>query len=149
MCSSDLVGYPTASEEIEILKKFNYTTQKQVAETVNSILDKEQIVSLKSTIQSIILEDNLLKYITDIVQATRNHKQIELGASPRASLALMMASKATAAISGRDFVIPEDLKAVGKSILRHRIILTAETEMEGISEDEVLNELFATIEIPR
>jgi MoxR-like ATPase len=143
------VGYPSASEEIEILKKFNYTTQKEVAETVNSILDKEQIVSLKSTIQSIILEDNLLKYITDIVQATRNHKQIELGASPRASLALMMASKATAAINGRDFVIPEDLKAVGKSILRHRIILTAETEMEGISEDEVLNELFATIEIPR
>ena len=76
-------------------------------------------------------------------------KQIELGASPRASLALMMASKATAAINGRDFVIPEDLKAVGKSILKHRIILTAETEMEGISEDEVLNELFATIEIPR
>jgi MoxR-like ATPase len=144
-----LVGYPKPEEEIELLKKFNYKTQKQVTDTVKAILSKEKINKLKETIQSIIIDDNLLKYISDLVQASRNHKQIELGASPRASLALMQAAKAMAAMAGRDFVIPEDIKNVGNSILRHRIILTAESEMEGISEDDVINELFTTIEIPR
>jgi MoxR-like ATPase len=144
-----LVGYPKPEEEIELLKKFNYKTQKQVTDTVKAILSKEKINKLKETIQSIIIDDNLLKYISDLVQASRNHKQIELGASPRASLALMQAAKAMAAMAGRDFVIPEDIKSVGNSILRHRIILTAESEMEGISEDDVINELFTTIEIPR
>ena len=144
-----IVGYPEGDEEVELLKRFNYKTQKDVTDTVISSLTKEKIIALKATIQQIIVEDNLLKYITTIVQATRNHKQIELGASPRASLALLHASKAIAAINGRDFVIPEDIKAIGKVVLRHRIILSAETEMEGITEDEVLNDLFSTIEIPR
>ena len=144
-----IVGYPEGDEEVELLKRFNYKTQKDVTDTVVSSLTKEKIIALKATIQQIIVEDNLLKYITTIVQATRNHKQIELGASPRASLALLHASKAIAAINGRDFVIPEDIKAIGKVVLRHRIILSAETEMEGITEDEVLNDLFSTIEIPR
>ena len=144
-----IVGYPEGDEEVELLKRFNYKTQKDVTDTVISSLTKEKIIALKATIQQIIVEDNLLKYITTIVQATRNHKQIELGASPRASLALLHASKAIAAINGRDFVIPEDIKAIGKAVLRHRIILSAETEMEGITEDEVLNDLFSTIEIPR
>jgi MoxR-like ATPase len=144
-----IVGYPTGEEEIAMLQKFNYSSQKQVSDTVEVVLKQEQLVALKNTIKAIIMEDNLLKYISDFVQATRNHKQIELGASPRAAIALMNASKATAAIQGRDFVIPEDIKSVGKAVMRHRIILTAETEMEGITEDEVLTELFSTIEIPR
>jgi MoxR-like ATPase len=144
-----LVGYPGPQEEVELLRRFNYKTQKEVTDTVNAIISKEKINTLKAVIQSIIIDDNLLKYISDLVQASRNHKQIELGASPRASLALMQASKAIAAMSGRDFVIPEDIKSVGNAVLRHRIILTAESEMEGISEDDVINELFTTIEIPR
>lgn len=144
-----LVEYPKPEEEIELLKKFNYQTQSQVTDLVVAILGKEKIMSLKQTIQQIIIEDHLLKFITDIVQSTRNHKKIELGGSPRASLALMQASKAFAAISGRDFVIPEDIKTIGIPVLRHRIILTADSEMEGTTEDEVLDDLFNTIEIPR
>ena len=144
-----LVEYPKPEEEIELLKKFNYQTQAQVTDLVVAILGKEKIMSLKQTIQQIIIEDHLLKFITDIVQSTRNHKKIELGGSPRASLALMQASKAFAAISGRDFVIPEDIKTIGIPVLRHRIILTADSEMEGTTEDEVLDDLFNTIEIPR
>ena len=144
-----IVGYPGATEEIELLKRFNYQTQKEVSSTVSAILSKEKIVELKAVIQKIIIDDNLLKYISDLIQASRNHKQIELGGSPRASLALMQGSKAIAAMSGRDFVIPEDIKSIGVAILRHRIILTAESEMEGISEDEVINELLSSIEIPR
>jgi MoxR-like ATPase len=144
-----VVGYPTENEELDMLKLFNGNTQKQLSSTLNVVINNAQIENLKSTINSILMEENLLKYITSIVQASRNHKQIELGASPRALLALMQASKAMAAINGRDFVIPEDIKSVGKPILRHRIILTAETEMEGITADDVLTELFAKIEIPR
>ncbi len=143
------MGYPTADEEFGMLKKFSNTSQKELNETVKTILNKIQLLSLKNTIKAILMEDNLLKYITSIVQATRAHKQIELGASPRALIALMYASKGTAAIEGRDFVIPEDIKSVGRATLRHRIILTAEAEMEGITADEVLAELFSTIEIPR
>ena len=144
-----LVEYPKPEEEIELLKKFNYQTQAQVTDLVVAILGKEKIMSLKQTIQQIIIEDHLLKFITEIVHSTRNHKKIELGGSPRASLALMQASKAFAAISGRDFVIPEDIKTIGIPVLRHRIILTADSEMEGTTEDEVLDDLFNTIEIPR
>lgn len=144
-----LVGYPNPAEEVALLQKFNYSTQVEVNKTVKTILKKTKLMALKSIVQKIVIENNLLKYISDIVQASRNHKQIELGASPRASLALMLASKAFAAISGRDFVIPEDIKNVGNSVLRHRIILTAEAEMEGITEESVLNELYNAIEIPR
>lgn len=144
-----LVGYPNPEEEVALLQKFNYSTQVEVNKTVKTILKKTKLMALKSIVQKIVIENNLLKYISDIVQASRNHKQIELGASPRASLALMLASKAFAAISGRDFVIPEDIKNVGNSVLRHRIILTAEAEMEGITEETVLNELYNAIEIPR
>lgn len=143
------VGYPNELEEIMMLQKFNYHVQKEVTRGVATVLTAENLIGLKKIISSIIMEDHLLKYIVTLIQATRNHKQIELGASPRASIALMHAAKGTAAIQGRDFVIPEDIKSVGKAILRHRIILTAETEMEGISADEVLTDLFASIEIPR
>jgi MoxR-like ATPase len=143
------VGYPNELEEITMLQKFNYHVQKEVTSGVATVLTAENLIGLKKIISSIIMEDHLLKYIVTLIQATRNHKQIELGASPRASIALMHAAKGTAAIQGRDFVIPEDIKSVGKAILRHRIILTAETEMEGISADEVLTDLFASIEIPR
>jgi MoxR-like ATPase len=144
-----VVGYPSAQEEVELLQKFNYNTQKSINAEVSSVLTIPEILGLRRVVQQITVEDNLLKYITEIVHATRNHKQIELGASPRASLALLNASKSFAAISGRDFVIPEDIKAIGTSILRHRIILNAESEMEGITEEMVLQELFNSIEIPR
>jgi MoxR-like ATPase len=144
-----IVGYPTENEELDMLKMFSAQTQKDLITTINTVISNTQIETLKATVNKILMEENLLKYITSIVHASRNHKQIELGASPRALLALMQASKAMAAINGRDFVIPEDIKTVSKPTLRHRIILTPETEMEGITPDDVLTELFAKIEIPR
>jgi len=106
-------------------------------------------LKLRKTIREIVVDEELLKFISSIVLATRNHKQIELGASPRAALALMLAAKVWAAMAARDFVIPEDIKTVGIAVLRHRIILTADAEMEGSTEDEILTELFNSIEIPR
>lgn len=144
-----VLGYPSLYEELDILRRFNTDTSSGLMETVESVISKDKIESLKVTVRQVLVEDNLLKFIADLVQATRNHKLIELGGSPRASLSLLNASKAMAAIAGRDFVIPEDIKAVCIPVLRHRIILTPDAEMEGVTDVEVLESLFEGIEIPR
>ena len=95
------------------------------------------------------MEDNLIKYIAAITHKTRNHGKLYLGASPRASLSMVKASKAFACIRGRDFVIPDDIQYVAPHILNHRMILTPEAEMEGVSVEEVIKEILHTIEVPR
>ena len=95
------------------------------------------------------IENNLLKYIASIVNNTRNNGNLYLGASPRASIAIMNASKAMAAINGRDFVTPDDIKKVSAPVLSHRIILTPEREMEGFTAEKVVSQIIETIEIPR
>jgi MoxR-like ATPase len=143
------VDYPSQTEELALLRRFDMHPLEELNTALETVISNQSIVNIRKTVQHIRIEDNLLKFIADLVHSTRNHKMIELGGSPRASLSLMQASKAMAAISGRDFVIPEDIKAVGLPILRHRIILTPEAEMEGITEDELLTRLFTTVEIPR
>ena len=143
------VGYPGREEELNLLRRFNSHLQADLSDTVNAVISTERLAQLRLLVHQVLLEDHLLKFIADLIHATRNHKMIELGASPRASLALMNAAKAMAAISGRDFVIPEDIKTVIMPVLRHRIVLTPEAEMEGITQEEVLNGLLADIEVPR
>jgi MoxR-like ATPase len=113
------------------------------------VLNAKQIAEYQQTIKKIIIESNLLKYIAAIVDNTRTNANLFLGASPRASLAIMNASKALAAINGRDFVTPDDIKKIAPSVLRHRIMLTPEREMEGITADKVVQQIIETIEIPR
>lgn len=143
------VGYPGPEEELDLLRRFNTHLQAHLSATVEPVISTEKLVRLRKLVHQVILEEPLLKWIADLAQASRHHKMITLGASPRAALALMHASKALAAISGRDFVIPEDIKAVVPPVLGHRIVLTPEAEMEGITEEEVLHSLQAGIEIPR
>jgi MoxR-like ATPase len=113
------------------------------------VLDARILKELRQVVRKVMIDENILKYITLLIQATRNYKMLELGASPRASIALMLASKAKAALSGRDFVIPDDVKNIAKPTLRHRIILTPDAEMEGVNADEVLDNIFSKIEVPR
>lgn len=143
------VGYPGQDEELDLLRRFNSHLQTDLSDTVNPVISTERLAQLRTLVHRVLLEDHLLKFIAGLIHATRNHKMIELGASPRASLALMNAAKAMAAVSGRDFVIPEDIRTVIMPVLRHRIVLTPEAEMEGITEEEVLNNLLADMEIPR
>lgn len=143
------VGYPGQDEELNLLRRFNSHLQADLSDTVNPVISTERLAQLRMLVHQVLLEDHLLKFIAELIYATRNHKMIELGASPRASLALMNAAKAMAAVSGRDFVIPEDIRTVTMPVLRHRIVLTPEAEMEGITEEEVLNSLLADIEVPR
>jgi len=143
------VPYPTAEQETSILSNFNKLGSKNVFEDINSVLTANDIEAIRNTIKQIIIDEKLIKFITSITTTTRNYKSIYLGASPRASIALMNASKAIAAMNGRDFVTPEDVVYVAPYVLRHRVILTPEKEMEGISANEVIQQIIQQIEIPR
>jgi MoxR-like ATPase len=144
-----LVPYPSESEEMEILTQFHQMGNTNVLSTIEPVLKAEQLVSLRKQVKNIVIEEKLLQFIAKLVHQTRNHKSIYLGGSPRASLAIMNASKAYAAINGRDFVTPEDILEVVPPVLRHRIILSPDKEMEGVSEDAVIRQIIQTMEIPR
>ncbi|HLW30626.1 MAG TPA: MoxR family ATPase [Aequorivita sp.] len=143
------VPYPSLEEEIHILENEHNRRDALILDNINPILNAEEIAEYQHTIKQIIVESNLLRYIAAIVDNTRTNANLFLGASPRASLAIMNASKALAAMSGRDFVTPDDIKKIAPSVLRHRIILTPEREMEGITADKVVQQIMETIEIPR
>lgn len=143
------VNYPSLEEEIAILESKHRQKNKNLESLITSVLSADQIASYQEVIKEIIIEDNLMKYIAGIVHNTRNNANLYLGASPRASIAIMDASKALAAINGRDFVTPDDIKKVATPILGHRVILTPEREMEGFTPDKVIKQIMETIEIPR
>ncbi|SIR02591.1 AAA family ATPase [Maribacter ulvicola] len=143
------VHYPTLEEEIQILENKHQQKNTNVEALINSVLSADQIAAYQLVIKDIIVEDNLLKYIAAIVNNTRTNANLYLGASPRASIAILDASKAVAAINGRDFITPDDIKKVVGPILGHRIILTPEREMEGYTSEKMINDLIQTIEIPR
>lgn len=143
------VPYPSLEEEINILENEHNRKDAFVLDSVVRVLNAKQISEYQHTIKQIIIESNLLKYIAAIVDNTRTNSNLFLGASPRASLAIMNASKALAAMNGRDFVMPDDIKKIAPSVLRHRIMLTPEREMEGITADKVVQQIIETIEIPR
>ena len=142
------IGYPSVEQETEILARQAMRKSDPMNE-VSAILSAADIKSFRETLVDILVDEKLLKYIAEIVNQTRHDHSIYLGASPRASLALLSGSRAYAAIQGRDFVTPDDIKFLAPSVLKHRIILTPEKEMEGINADEVINQLVGKIEVPR
>jgi MoxR-like ATPase len=143
------VPYPNLEEEVNILRLNDKTLQTDQLAQVQKLLTASDIVSLQSQIRSIHVEEKLVRFIAAVVQETRNSKSVFLGASPRASLAIMMAAKAIAGMAGRDFVTPDDIVFVVPAVLRHRLLLTPEKEMEGITPDEVIQGFIKSIEIPR
>jgi MoxR-like ATPase len=144
-----LVPYPTESEEMTILTQFHGMGNTPALDMIHPVLKGDQIIVLRQQIKKQIIEERLLQFIARLVHQTRNHKSIYLGASPRASLAIMNASKATAAMQGRDFVTPEDILGVVPPVLRHRIILAPDKEMEGITEDDVIKQIIQGMDVPR
>ena len=117
--------------------------------SIKPIISADDIKSILRLLEQIRIEDQLLKYIAEITLETRTHGKLYLGASPRASLSMMKASKALAAMRGRDFVIPDDVQYVAFHVLNHRIILTAEAEMEGMTAQNIIQEIVQKIEVPR
>ncbi len=143
------VNYPTLDEEINILNRQQGKTQSQMLETVQKLLMPHDLQHYRNLVQQVIIEPKLVEYIARIVHETRNNPALYLGASPRASLAILRSAKANAAIKGRDFVTPEDIVEMAPHVLRHRIILTPEKEMEGITADDLIETILKSIEVPR
>ena len=144
-----IVSYPNLEEETAILQNANTNNDQLDLSKVKAILHKEDITALRKTVFGVLVEEHLFKYIAQIVSSTRKNSSLYLGASPRASIAILNAAKACACLRGRDFVSPDDIKYVCAPVLRHRIILTPEKEMEGITCDAVIQQLVDKIEIPR
>jgi MoxR-like ATPase len=143
------VPYPTPEEEVQVLMGHHGLTQGSQADVVNKVLDAQRIATLQQQIRNLLIDEKLVAYIAKIVTETRNNKSIFLGASPRASIGIMNGAKAIAAMRGRDFVTPEDILFVVPPVLRHRIVLTPEREMEGLTPDDVIQQVVQAIEVPR
>ncbi len=143
------LSYPTLDQEIEILKRFKNDFNLRVLDNVRPVVSQQDLKDYQALIEKIHIKDEILVYIAKLIDSTRNNGDLVLGASPRASLAIMRASKAIAAMNGRDFVTPDDVKYVAHHVLNHRIFLTAEREMEGIATEDVIKEITERLEIPR
>jgi MoxR-like ATPase len=144
-----IISYPSAEEEYTILKRHNENSELTRLNEIKPVLLREEIIAFKKLAGRIFVEDSLLKYISDITIATRNSPAVYLGASPRASVALLNAAKAYALLQGRDFIIPDDIKYISVPVLQHRILLSPETEMEGRSAGTIVKRLVEKIEVPK
>ena len=136
-------------EEEQILHRYKNSIQTPDLEEIKAVFNADEIKKIQKAVENVVVENNLVKYIASITHKTRNHGKIYLGGSPRASLSIIRSSKAIAAIRGRDFVTPEDIQFVAVHVLNHRLILTPEAEMEGVSPEDVVKEILKTLEVPR
>lgn len=143
------VGYPSYEEEKNILNKFRDDFNNRQSEDVQPVLTMEDLQNFKALIERVHIKDELIEYIAKIISDTRNNGDIFLGASPRASLAIMKTAKTAAAMSGRDFVTPDDIRYVAEPVLNHRIIPVPEREMEGVTTEDIIKNIAEGIEVPR
>lgn len=144
------VNYPEFEDEIEILKRHqNNTTMHELIGQVNKVLSRDELQNLRELVHGVTVDENIMKYIAQIVHATRDNPDLYLGASPRASVTLLNTSKALATLRSRDFVTPDDVVHLATSVLRHRIQLTPEKEMEGATPEDIIERIIKDIEVPR
>jgi MoxR-like ATPase len=145
-----LVHYPSQLQEVVVLQRHQQQfSLHQMIEQVNPVLGAAQLAELKQVVNQVRVEDKLLEYIAEIVHQTRHHSGLLLGASPRGSITILLTAKSLAALHGRDFVTPDDIIQVAVPALRHRLTLSAEKEMEGVSTDDIIREILRGIEVPR
>ena len=145
-----VVGYPDQAEEVDILR--GHHQRRNLADAmaaINAVLTASQLNDMRNKVSQVHVEDNLFDYIAQIVRSTRANKSLYLGASPRAAVALLNSAKALATLRGRDFITPEDVQELAAPVLRHRVLLTPEREMEGATADDVIAQLIQKVEVPR
>jgi MoxR-like ATPase len=143
------INYPSLEEEIEIITRFEGDFNQLAIKEVKQVLNSDAIVKCQTLVEKVFIKESLIRYIAEIIHHTRNTKDLVLGASPRASMAIVKTAKALAAIQGRDFVTPDDIQYAAFPVLNHRVILSPEKEMEGFDVKSILQELFLNIEVPR
>ena len=143
------VGYPSLDDEVQILERHHEGMGPSALEDVEPVIDTEALDRFRALVQQVHVEPALMRYVARLAHATREHRHLTLGASPRASVAMMNGAKAAAALRGRDFVTPEDVQFVAAPALRHRVMLTPEMEMEGRTPDEVIERVIDDVDVPR
>lgn len=143
------IDYPNLNEEIEILNRYKEQITAPTLDEITAVFTSDELKKAQEVVEKIVIENRLIEYIAQVIHKTRNHAKLFLGASPRASLAIVKAAKAFAAIRGRDFVTPDDIQFVAVHVLNHRLILTPEADMEGIAVEDVIREIVQTVEVPR
>jgi len=146
-----LVTYPSSESEFEVLRRYHHGFDAhQLAESgLTAVVSPGDLSALRREINTVAVEDGIMRYITAISAATRTAGDLALGGSPRASIALLLAAKAWAAMQGRAYTVPDDVKALGLPIFRHRIILKPEAEIEGLNADSVIKRILGRVEVPR
>lgn len=144
-----VIDYPALEDEVEIILREHSAVNGDKTEDVQTVVDGADLASYKTIVRSIVVEKNIIEYIARIVQNTRENPYLYLGASPRASIAILNASKGFAALRGRDFVTPDDIKDSAVVVLRHRIIVSPEKEMEGVRTEEIVNQIIDSVDVPR
>jgi len=146
-----LIGYPSPAEEEDLLRRYQqgFNPHDLAAAGLRRVAEPEDIRQCRSELGRIVVEDGIIAYLDQLVRATRESSHISLGASPRAAVALLLAAKATAAIAGRQFVVPDDVQRMVYPVLRHRLILRPEAEIEGLRADDVIRGVVAGIRVPR
>lgn len=143
------ITYPGLDEEKAILKRFQEDFSNRAKETVQGVVSVDDLRMFREVVEKVLMKEELLNYVAEIVYKTRNHGDLFLGASPRASLNIMKASKAIAAMRGRNFVTPDDIHFVAYPVLNHRIILTPDKELEGYDSQSVVKSIMESIDVPR
>ena len=146
-----IVDYPSSDEEFQVVSNWNsgFNTRRLEDLGIQPLDDPAAVLGSRSQVRAVTVEEGVARYIVSIVRATREAINVSWGASPRAAVALLLCSKALAAIRGRSFVTPDDVKEIAKPVLRHRVVLRSEAEIEGASPDQVLDEIIAGIDVPR
>jgi MoxR-like ATPase len=146
-----IVDYPSSDEEFQVVSNWNsgFNTRRLEDLGIQPLDDPAAVLTSRSQVRGVTVEEGVARYIVSIVRATREAINVSWGASPRAAVALLLCSKALAAIRGRSFVTPDDVKEIAKPVLRHRVVLRSEAEIEGASPDQVLDEIIAGIDVPR
>lgn len=143
------LDYPDLEDEVKILQRYKNNIKSPDLSSIKPVLTVSDIQRVQKLVQDNVVEDELISYVAKIIDKTRNHGKVYLGASPRASLAILKSAKAVAAIRGRSFVTPDDIQFVAPHVLSHRLILTPDAEMEGTSTKEVVEDIIQEIEVPR
>lgn len=143
------IDYPNLAEEIHIIQKENELQSRDKMSAIATIISQNHILDFQELVKQILIEQNLIEYIAKIVLNTRENAFLYLGASPRASIAILNAAKGFAALRGRDFVTPDDIKDAAIPVLQHRVVVTPEREMEGITSTEIIKQIVDSVEIPR
>ncbi len=143
------VGYPSPQEELEVLTRHHGNSGFTRLDDLHAVLTVEDLLQMRKLTSQVIIDPSLMNYIVQIVQATRTNRYLFLGASPRASVSLMQTAKGLALLQGRDFVTPDDIQLLAFPVLRHRLMLNTDADLEGLTVEKVIKEIISQIEVPK